>query len=170
MNDQSVTIAYEEEGGMIKEPNSLDMLIRHETTIKQLYEIFADVFPEHKAFWQGLAEEEQKHSDCLHGLSSNESLKKWFMNDGQFQQLAFGSALEYMERQIERVRKANIGMLAALSIAGDIEEALIEKQFIRLNISGPTEIKNVMKVLVADTQRHRKIIAEKLTFHKGAIQ
>ena len=92
------------------------------------------------------------------------------MNDGPFQQLAFSGALEYMKRQIERVRKANIGLLEALSIAGDIEEALIEKQFIRLNISGPTEIKNVMKGLVADTQRHRKIIAEKLAFHKRARQ
>jgi rubrerythrin len=155
---------------MMKEPNSLEMLIRHETAIKQFYEVCADVFPEHRSFWQGMAEQEQKHSDCLQGLSSKESLRKWFINDAQFQRLALTGALEYMERQTERVRQANIGLLAALSIAGDIEEALIEKQFIRLNISGPDEIKNVMTGLVADTQRHRKMIAEKLDFHKRARQ
>jgi rubrerythrin len=179
---------------MIKEPNSLEMLIRHETAIQQLYEVFADIFPEHRAFWQGMAEEEQKHSDYLQDLSSNESLKKWFMNDGPFQQLALSSALQYMEQLIERMRKANIGLLEALSVAGDmepqierirkanisllealsvasdIEEALIEKQFIRLNIAGPAEIKSVMNRLVVDTQRHRKILAEKLTLHQRTRQ
>lgn len=151
---------------MTKEPNTIDMLIRHETVIGQLYELFAEVFPEHQAFWGGMREEEQKHSDWLQGLSSKESLKKWFREDGQFRQLAIGGSTEYIERQIERVKKTPIDLLEALSIANDIEEALIEKQFIRLNISGPEEIKNVMKGLVADTQRHRKQIAEKLSVHK----
>jgi rubrerythrin len=155
---------------MTKEQNSIDMLIRHETAIKQLYELFADVFPEHRAFWQGMVEEEQKHSDSLQGISSKESLKKWFMNDSQFQQLALSGSIEYIERQIERVKKANIGLMEALSIASDLEESLIEKQFIRLNISGPEEIKKVMKGLVADTQRHRKMIAEKLNLHKRERQ
>jgi rubrerythrin len=194
MDYQSVTMVYEEEGGMIKEPNSLEMLIRHETAIKQLYEVFADIFPEHRAFWQGMAEEEQKHSDCLQDLSSNESLKKWFVDDGPFQQLALSTALQHielliervrkanigvlealsfasdMERQMERIRKANISLLEALSVASDIEEAMIEKQFIRLNIAGPTEIKSVMNRLVVDTQRHRKMLAEKLALHKRTRQ
>jgi rubrerythrin len=151
---------------MQKEQNSIDMLSRHETAIKQLYELFADVFPEHRAFWQGMAEEEQKHSDSLQGISSKESLKKWFMNDSQFQQLVIIGSTEYIEQQIEKVKKAKIGLMQALSVASDIEEALIEKQFIRLNISGPEEIRNVMKGLVADTQRHRKMIAEKVNFLK----
>jgi rubrerythrin len=117
-----------------------------------------------------MVEEEQKHSDSLQGISSKESLKKWFMNDSQFQQLALSGSIEYIERQIERVKKANIGLMEALSIASDLEESLIEKQFIRLNISGPEEIKKVMKGLVADTQRHRKMIAEKLNLHKRERQ
>lgn len=155
---------------MLRKLNTLEMLIRHETAIKQLYEAFADAFPEHRAFWQGMAKEEQKHADSLQGLSSTESLQKWFITDLQFQRLAFDSALEYIELQAERVRRADTSLLEALSIAGDIEEALIEKQFIRLNISGPDAIKNVMRGLVADTQRHRKTIAEKLNFHKQAGQ
>ena len=154
---------------MTEEQNSLDLLIRHETAIKQLYELFAEVFPEHRTFWVGMMEEEQKHSDCLQGLSSKESLKKWFINNSQFKKLAIGGSIEYIERQIERIKKVNISLLEALSIANDLEEALIEKQFISLNISGPEEIKSVMKGLVADTQRHRKMVAEKLNFHKSKI-
>ncbi len=151
---------------MAAEQNSLDLLIRHETAIKQLYERFAEVFPEHRDFWEGMAEEEGRHSESLQGLSSKESLKKWFMTDSQFTRLAIQGSIEYIARQIERVNKAGISLLEALAIANDIEEALIEKQFIRLNISGPEEIKGVMRVLVADTQRHRKVMAEKLNIHK----
>jgi hypothetical protein len=145
-------------------------LIRHETAIKQLYELFAETFPEHRTFWEGIKEEEQKYAYFLEGLSSKASLKEWFVNDGRLKRLAIIGSIEYIEGQIERARKANISLLEALSIANDLEEALIEKQFIRLTISGPEEIRNVMKGLVADTQRHRKMIAEKLNLHKSATR
>ena len=151
---------------MAEEQNSIPLLIRHELAIKQLYELFATVFPEHRDFWVQLMEEEQKHADCLQGLSSKESLKTWCLNDSKFKHLAIHGSIEYLERQIERAKKANIALLEALSIASDLEEALIEKQMISLNISGPDEIRNVMKGLVADTQRHRKMIAEKLNVHR----
>ncbi|MDA8126193.1 MAG: hypothetical protein M0009_13525 [Deltaproteobacteria bacterium] len=151
---------------MTEEQNSLDLLIRHETAMKQLYEQYAEAFPEHRTFWANVAAEEQKHANCLQGLSVNDSLRKWFMNDGRFKKLAIGGSLEYIEKQIERAKNAPVSLVEALSIANDIEEALIEKQFISLNISGPEEIKSVMKGLVADTQRHKKMIAEKLIFHK----
>ena len=151
---------------MTAEQNSLDMLIRHERLIEQLYVLFAGAFPEHRAFWEGMAAEERRHAESLQGLSSTESLKKWFMTDSQFTRLAINGSIEYLERQIERIAKDDIALLEALAIANDIEEALIEKQFIRLNIAGPEEIKGVMRVLVADTQRHRKAIAEKLNIHK----
>ncbi|MHB8907421.1 MAG: hypothetical protein ACYDAA_00895 [Syntrophales bacterium] len=152
---------------MADEQNSLDLLIRHETAIGHLYELFAEVLPEQRTFWEEMKEEERKHADFLQELSHKEPLKKWFMNNGRFKTLAIEGSIEYIERQLERVKKAGIGMLEALSIANDLEEALIEKQFISLNISGPEEIRNVMKGLVADTQRHRKTIAEKLKLHKG---
>jgi rubrerythrin len=151
---------------MSKEPNTIDMLIQHEAALKQLYEVFRDVFPENKVFWQVIADEEQKHCDILKGLSLRASLKGWFLNDRQFQQLAIESAVQYVEQKIDAARQAKINLLEALSIAGDFEEALIEKQFIRLNISGPEEVKDAMRMLVADTQRHRKIINDKRNFIK----
>ena len=146
--------------------DSLALLIRHELAIKQLYERFIEMFPEHKDFWGDMAKEEQKHAECLQGLSSNAPVQMWFRNESRFKQLAINRSMEYVEQQIERARKRKISMLEALSIAHDLEEALIEKQFISLHISGPEEIKNAMKCLVADTQRHRRMILEKLDFHK----
>jgi rubrerythrin len=151
---------------MTEEHNSLELLIRHELALKRLYELFAMAFPELRAFWEGIAQEEQIHSDCLQNLSSTESMKKWSMTDMRFKQLAIHKSIEYIETQMERTKKTDISLLEALSIAHDLEESLIEKQFISLNVSGPEEIRNVMKGLVADTQRHRKMILETLNFRR----
>lgn len=151
---------------MPEEQSSLDLLIQHELAIGKLYELFAEVLPEHRDFWAQMRDEEQKHADCLQGLSSQESLKMWTMTDSKFKGLAIRSSLDYLERQMARLRTAPIGLREALSIAGDIEEALIEKQFVSMNMSGPPEIRNVMRTLVADTQRHRRMIGEKLSAQK----
>lgn len=151
---------------MGEEHNSLELLIQHERAIGRLYALFAEVFPEHREFWEQVRDEEQRHADCLQGLSSKESLKQWFATNSQFKRLSIRGSLEYLARQMERIKMGPISLLEALSIAGDLEEALIEKQFISLNVSGPEEIKSVMKTLVSDTQRHRRMIAEKLNVHK----
>ncbi len=155
---------------MPEEQNSLELLILHELAIRQLYALFAEMLPEQREFWGQMRDAEQKHADCLQELSSKESLQTWTMTDDKFKRLAIKGSLDYLERQTERARTTPIDPLEALSIAGDIEEALIEKQLISLNISGPAEIRNAMRVLVADTQRHRKMIGERLSAQKRATR
>jgi hypothetical protein len=52
------------------EPDVLELLIRHELVIKQLYEIFASMSENRREFWQSLAVDEQKHADWLGTLRS----------------------------------------------------------------------------------------------------
>jgi hypothetical protein len=42
----------------IDEPDVLELLIRHELVIKQLYEIFASMSENRREFWQSLAVDE----------------------------------------------------------------------------------------------------------------
>jgi hypothetical protein len=55
----------------------LEMLIRHELVLKELYEVFASVFKNHEGFSQELATDEQKHADWLLELRSNPITGKW---------------------------------------------------------------------------------------------
>ncbi len=133
------------------EPDDLELLTRHELTIKQLYELFAEKFPDCRDFWQQIAAVEQKHSDLLQGLRSKKSLENWFLSDARFKRLAMKGSIEYLEKQITRIRKVHISLLEALSISKDVEDALIEKQFLRTDHSVPEEIASVMTTDCIDT-------------------
>ncbi len=151
---------------MAAEPDDLEMLIRHELAIKQLYELFAEKYPERRDFWLRIAAVEQRHSDLLRSLRSKKALENWFLSDVRSKRLALKASLEYLAKQTERIRKVTISLLEALSISKDVEDALIEKQFLRIDDSVVEEVAPVMKSLVAETQEHRKLIAEALTAEK----
>ena len=146
--------------------NSLDLMIRHEEAVGHIYEHFAELFPDQRVFWEQMAREEEKHADCLRGFAAKESLKKWFQSNAALQRLAIQGSIDYVQTQRERAGKGGVGLVEALSIALDLEEALIEKQLARLYLTAPEEIKGALKNLVSDTYRHRKTIAEQIDFHR----
>lgn len=150
------------------EANSLELMIGHEEAIRKLYERFAERFADQRALWGELAEEELRHADCLRELWASEPIRKWFQNSAELKRVAIQGSIDYVEAQQERTERGEVDLLEALSIAKDLEEALIEKQFVRLNIAGPDEVKKVVRELVADTHRHRKRIAESLDFYKNS--
>lgn len=47
------------------ELNILELLIRNELAIRQLYERYASLFVNNKDFWQRLANDEQRHAECF---------------------------------------------------------------------------------------------------------
>jgi len=150
------------------EANSLELMIEHEEAIRKIYERFAELFADQRALWGEMAKEELRHADCLRGLWASEPIRRWFQITPEFKRLAIQGSIDYVEAQRKRAERGELDLLEALSIAKDLEEALIEKQFVRLNISGPEEVKKVVRELVADTHRHRKRIAESLDFYKNS--
>lgn len=150
------------------EVNSLEMMIRHEEAIGQLYDLFSGLAPDHRDFWKKMAEDERRHADCFRDLSSKESIRMWFQTNSAFKRLAIQGSLDYIEAQKGRTLQGAIGLLEALSIARDLEDALIEKQFVGLNLGGPDEVKRVVRELVSETHRHRKAISANLDSQKDA--
>ncbi len=75
---------------------------------------------------------------------------------------AVKSSVAYVESQRARAEEGGLGLLQALAIARDLENALIENEFSKL--SGPVnvEIGSVLEDLAAETERHRKTLAEAL--------
>ena len=152
------------------ELDSLELLIRHELAIKRLYELFAALFPHFNDFWQKIAGEEQQHADLLLRLQSKEPLKKWFLSDSQLKRLAITGSIQYVEAQIARIGKAKISLREALSIAKDLEDALIEKQFFKMTGSVPGEISVSVRDIVTGSRQHQKRIAEALNAEKQKIR
>ena len=142
------------------------MLIKHELAIKQLYETFSALFTTHQNFWKALAADEQKHADQLGTLRSDPNLNTWLFHEGRLKLPAIKSSVEYVERQIAKARGHTISLLEALSIARDIENALLEKQLAKLGDAVSSEIKSIIMALAAETEKHRTTIAEALYTEK----
>jgi len=150
-----------------KESDVLEMLIRHELAIKQLYELFAAAFPKHAEFWRGLAGDEQRHADRLTNLHSRVTLGNSLFFGGRLNSQAIKLSLGYVERLVERAEK-NPGFrsLEALSIAKDLESALLEKQFSKGCGTDSAQIRSVWVELAAETEKHRKMLDEALIAEK----
>ena len=151
------------------EPNILELLIRHELAIKQLYEQFASMFTNRKDFWQRLAEDEQRHADTLGMLRSEPSINTLFLHDSQIKPQAIVLSIRYVESQTERAQKGNFNLLQALSIAKDLESALLEKQFSKLSDFASKEMRAILVNIAAETERHRNAIVETLDAEKQKI-
>jgi rubrerythrin len=75
---------------------------------------------------------------------------------------AVRSSLTYVESQRVRAEEGGIGLLQALAIARDLENALIESQFSKLADPANDDIRMVMTELSTETERHRGTLAEAL--------
>jgi len=148
----------------------LELLIRHELAIKLLYETYATTFTDWQTFWQRLAEDERKHADALGMLRTESNIDKLLIHEGKIKPQAIKLAINYIEGQTERARKDNITMLQALSIAKDLESALLEKQFSRLSDFTSKDMKVIVMNLADETERHRDAIVEALNAEKRQVQ
>ncbi len=148
------------------EPDVLEMLIRHELAIKHLYEVFAAMFKNRQEFWQSLAGDEQRHANRLGALRSESTLDKWLLHNSRFKPNAIKSSIGYVERQVVRAQEGKFSLLQALSIARDLESALLEKQFSNLSNSTSERIRSIFMDLAAETERHRKAVVEAIDTEK----
>lgn len=157
----------EEDIGMRQDAQDiLDLLIRHEVAIQQLYETFAAVFSDRHDFWMNLARDEQKHAQRLGMLRSAAAMETWLLQGSQLKPQALKTSIGYVESQTRRAHDGTFSSLEALSIAKDLESALLEQQFSKLRALPSPEIKTILMELAAETERHRKVIAETFALEK----
>jgi len=148
------------------EADLLEMLKNHELAIGRLYETFSTKFIKHQELWQGLMKDEQKHALWIEKLRSYPVISSWLMDNIHVKLQAFKSSIGYVESLIKKAQEGNLNPVQALSIARDLENALIEKQFSRLNNSSSEKINSIMATLSAETEKHRNKIIEAINKEK----
>lgn len=140
----------------------LTLLIKHELAIKNLYEAFAPLFTDHRDFWKRLASDEQRHADSLQKIQAAPDAARWFAAESHLKPQAVTLSISYVENQTAKALKKTFAILEALSIARDLENALLEKQFLKISDSAPLEIKITMLKLAEETEIHLRSVTETL--------
>ena len=140
-------------------PDILDLLIKHELTIKRLYVLFAAVFTGHRELWERLVADEQRHADSLAALRSDPTAVRWLTEQTRVRPAAIRSSIQYVETQAARAHQGGLSQLQALAIAKDLEGALLEKELSRLSAAAPGETGATLAGLVGETERHRAAVS-----------
>ena len=108
-------------------PDLIQKLAENEEALSLLYEEYAKTFSSHRDLWSKLAHEEKEHANWIRELYSNREDNALVINGDRFNRQAIQTFLNYMQRELEIVKKGKAILINALSVALYIEESLIEQ-------------------------------------------
>jgi hypothetical protein len=146
----------------------LDLLVAHEQAIGQLYELYAGAFPGHRPLWTRLAADEWAHAERLATLRAGTLRNAWRSQGRWLRSQPIRLSIGFVEQQQAKVQAGEIVAREALATARDLESALLEKQFARLDDSLPAEVLSVLRYLAAETEQHRALVVAALEAETGA--
>lgn len=147
---------------------TVQLLAEHELALKELYETYAALLPSWKDLWLRLAQDEQHHADWLDSLLAPGGAVDAPESCVWPRRTAIKASLKYVREQILRARQAQVTSLTALSVAKDLESALLEKEFFKVADEARPETRAVLNRLVAATEVHWRTVSEALDQAKRA--
>jgi len=153
---------------MLKEDarSIVQMLADHELALKELYQTYATALPSLKDLWLKLAEDEQCHADWLDSLGSGAGGANGPGPGGWPHPAAIENSLKYIRGQIVRARQGQVTRLIALSVAKDLESALLENAFFKVAEGASPEVRAVLARLVTGTEKHWQTVTDALNAAK----
>lgn len=134
--------------------NLIDLLIKQEKLLANLYTIFSDKFLKHKDFWKKLAEEEHHHAKWLYQLYEAGEKNIIYFDEGKITTFSLETFIKGVEEVILKAELDKLDYKKALVLAADFERSLIEKSVFSKFRGLTDKSKNVMKILENQTKEH----------------
>ena len=138
----------------------IQLLAKHELSIAALYETFASKLPETKQEWLVFAEEERLHAKWVDKLNLFQKEGRIPLESTKYTVQSVKTAIDYVEKQIERVSKEPPDLKRFLNMAIDIEKSLLETAFFRLFKLTASEAQKVRTRLEEATKVHIQKLIE----------
>jgi hypothetical protein len=132
----------------------LDLLRDHEKAIGRLYAAYARRFPSDREFWLGLSREEEQHANWVQSLQSRIEDDPASLVVDRFPAATIELSLAYIDRLIDASDASSLTRVNALSIAVDIERALLEHRYFEVFSSNNPQIQRTLQLLRQSTQTH----------------
>jgi rubrerythrin len=142
------------------EIHELETLARHEEAVGELYDTYAEVFPQRNNFWKQLAIEERGHATWLRNMYPHVEDNSVTFDEGRFNVKALETSIRYLKKWALEAR--DIELINALSIAMDIEGGIIERNYFKVFDSDNEDLKQVFNSLVEACKQHKKRVSDAL--------
>jgi hypothetical protein len=138
----------------------LDLLVRQESIVAELYRVFSDHHPDHKEFWLSLEADELRHASMIRELEAYLSSRQALLAEGKVRAEAVKAFLSYVEGLLLRIRTEGIPFVKALSLSMDIEKSLVEKGMLDHFRGASAEMNGGLERLRAETATHAGVMEE----------
>lgn len=135
---------------------TIDLMIQHELALKDLYHSCAETWPDQHELWHSLAKEEQDHAKLLRDFKSLIQLGQIRFDAGRFKPRAIENSNDYIREQTERVGTGQLSLRQAMSIATDLEQAMLDNGFFQLLSTDHPRTRSTLERLAGQTINHRQ--------------
>ncbi len=131
----------------------LGLMGAHESAMADLYRKFAKRFPEQRELFDLLVSEEIEHARLVTGFINQVKTTDVCVDLDRFSSYDILSSLDQLRREMQQADE--VSLFQALSIAVNLEELLVEKQFFQVLNGDSEELSCLLEKLAADTAAHR---------------
>lgn len=142
--------------------DEIEAMARHEEAIAALYNAFAENIEGWVEFWNDISLEELGHASLVREfrLKVDEGIAQ--INKGRFRIEPIEHSIKFVEAQAEKARHGWLTDFTALVAALDIENALLEKNFLEVFDTDDEELKTLLNNLQISTTDHKTRIEKAL--------
>ena len=150
---------------LLNEKQTVELLAQCEEKLAELYQVYADRFPEEAAFWEQLAKEERGHARWVQALLPGVRKRLITFREDRFGSPAFMLFYDYIVQRLQEIRNP-ITLLGALIVAVDIENTLVEKSFYDVFTTADPESARLLALLSRSSDAHLRRVREKWREHQ----
>ena len=137
---------------------TVDLLIKQEEKIAELYDIFSKQFSQHASFWKELSLAEVRHAKLLKELKELTNKNQIIFDEGKLTANTLHAYLLRLDGVLLKAKQNEFTLQTALSCAVDYESSLVEKKVFSLFNSSNKKTREVLKILQIETENHVEYI------------
>ena len=139
-----------------KQNQIIGLLAKNEEAVQKLYAVYAAKYPAYKDFWLELANKESQHGFMIHNfeIELKDNPQRILFKPDRFTPEALRSSIEYVKKITQEAQTQDYPLITALSLAMQIEQALIEKDYFEVFEDDDFQLQNTLNSLKKDSQEH----------------
>ncbi len=138
--------------------NLVDLYIKLEQSMEKYYELCAQIFPEEKFAWFGIATQEGIHAKIFQKIKTAiiENPYKWRI--GKYDHNILKTLLKEMEEEIKRIESGKFVKEHVVNFAKDVESSLVESDLSNSFIYEGNDFKKMLDKISEETTEHREFM------------
>lgn len=147
----------------------LELCLEKELLLAEIYRIFAERFPQHKLFWEGLAAEETEHAGWVRFLQQQSDKSQLTFDEGKVKTYTVKTFIDYLRSVLMEARLPRFTFDKALAFTLDAERALLERNVYAGFQSRSSKDQQLLKLLQQGIHEHVSKVEEYARKHQRKV-